>query len=113
MAASCREERENESKSRHSPQEVKRRGSDRDQEQVPEDGRGHLQGRGEVEDQGEEVSNLEGNKEKQINRVLFFNARSIVSKVDLLQTELKTGAPNQTLFVFVRHFAMTNIVTLA
>ena len=96
LAASLREEGKGKSKSRQSTQESEGRRSSRTEEQVPKDGRRHLWRGGERTgnvggqggDGGEESSGLLENKKRQIYRVLFFNARSIVSKVDLLQTEL-------------------------
>ena len=41
-----------------------------------------------MQGRGEENNGILENKNRQLYRVLFFNARSIVSKIDLLQTEL-------------------------
>ena len=82
------------SKPRQASQEGEGSGSPRAQEQVPENGRRHLWrgGKGsesiEVQGWGEENNGILENKNRQLYRVLFFNARSIVSKIDLLQTEL-------------------------
>ena len=94
LGTSLREEREAKSQPRQDTQEGQGRGGDRAVEQVPGAGQGCFRqggyrpdGAGLVggEDYQERILQ---NKSRQIYRVLFFNARSIVSKVDILQTEL-------------------------
>ena len=45
------------------------------------------------------------NKQKHIYRVLFFNARSIVSKVDLLQTELQARSTKPDIICICETFS--------
>ena len=92
MGTSSREERQAEPKPRQSYQEGEARRGVGAQEQVQADGRGAVQGTGHEPGLGAEAGasqRILDNKNKQIYRVLFFNARSIVSKVDILQTEFQ------------------------
>ena len=95
MGDSSREERQTESKPRQGVEEGGGRVGAK--EQVSGHGTGPVRGRRAEPSLGRKMnSGVLKNKDRKIYRILYFNAASLVSKVDLLQTELseKSNKPD-------------------